>query len=125
MAHDGSGRRTVCPTNGRELDAPKLAIDLDQEDEDEPRYNGDEPLFIGDFPIETSIHRGFSIAMFDYQRVFFFRETIRKCSRMIVGSRHGTDAFFCFFFTLQMAWEFAFFWACPTTPMSFAGALCT
>ena len=25
--------------------------------------------FIGDFPIETSIHRGFSIAMFDCQRV--------------------------------------------------------
>ena len=23
----------------------------------------------GDFPIETSIHRGFSIAMFDYRRV--------------------------------------------------------
>ena len=23
-------------------------------------------LFIGDFPIETSIHRGLSIAMFDY-----------------------------------------------------------
>ena len=26
-------------------------------------------LFIGDFPYKTSIHRGFSIAMFDYQRV--------------------------------------------------------
>ena len=26
--------------------------------------------FIGDIPIETSIHRGFSIAMFDYRRVF-------------------------------------------------------
>ena len=26
-------------------------------------------LFLGDFPIETSIHRGFSIAMFDNQRV--------------------------------------------------------
>ena len=25
--------------------------------------------FIGDFPIRNSIHRGFSIAMFDYQRV--------------------------------------------------------
>ena len=25
--------------------------------------------FIGDFPIETSIYRGLSIAMFDYQRV--------------------------------------------------------
>ena len=26
-------------------------------------------LFLGDFPIETSIHRGFSIAMYDYRRV--------------------------------------------------------
>ena len=26
-------------------------------------------LFLGDFPIETIIHRGFSIAMFGYQRV--------------------------------------------------------
>ena len=26
-------------------------------------------LLISDFPHETSIHRGFSIAMFDYQRV--------------------------------------------------------
>ena len=25
--------------------------------------------FVNDFPINTSIHRGFSIAMFDYQRV--------------------------------------------------------
>ena len=27
-------------------------------------------IHIGDFPITTSLHRGFSIAMFDYQRVF-------------------------------------------------------
>ena len=25
-------------------------------------------LFIGDFPVKTSIHRGFAIAMFDYRR---------------------------------------------------------
>ena len=28
------------------------------------------PPFMDDFPIETSIHRGFSIAMFDCQRVY-------------------------------------------------------
>ena len=33
--------------------------------------NGKLIIFFGDFPIETSIHGGFSIAMFDYQRVFF------------------------------------------------------
>ena len=27
------------------------------------------------------------------------------------------------FFTLQMTWEFAFFWVCPTTPMSSAGTI--
>ena len=27
--------------------------------------------FIGDFPMKTSIYRGFPIAMFDYQRVYF------------------------------------------------------
>ena len=31
--------------------------------------NGNNGPFIGDVPIETSIHNGFSIAMFDYQRV--------------------------------------------------------
>ena len=28
-----------------------------------------------------------------------------------------------FFSTLQMTWEFAFFWVCPTTPMSSAGSM--
>ena len=41
--------------------------------------------------------------------------------------RHFTDdtglMHFSAFFTLQMTWEFAFFWVCPTTPMSSAGTI--
>ena len=34
----------------------------------------EDTLFIGDSPIKTSIHRGFSIAIFDYRRVSNFRD---------------------------------------------------
>ena len=41
--------------------------------------------------------------------------------------RHFTDdtglMHFSAFFALQMTWEFAFFWVCPTTPMSSAGTI--
>ena len=34
------------------------------------------PPFMDDFPIETSIYMGFPIAMFDYQRVNGFYENV-------------------------------------------------
>ena len=41
------------------------------------------PPFMDDFPIETSIYRGFSIAMFDYQRVTMVL-SIRKILVIVV-----------------------------------------
>ena len=43
-------------------------------------------LFLGDFPMNTSIYRGFSIAMFDYQRVGPVRHTERPVSRYLVAT---------------------------------------
>ena len=37
------------------------------------------PPFMDDFPIETSIYMGFPIAMFDYQRVNGFYENVNGC----------------------------------------------
>ena len=44
---------------------------------------------IGDFPMKTSIHRGFSIAMFAYQRVVVSTEVaiVGGCERHLQGMK--------------------------------------
>ena len=48
--------------------------------------------FISDFPIETSIHTGFSIAMFDYQRVTVGVWSISDFPLSWELASHGTES---------------------------------
>ena len=65
--------------------------------------------FIGDFPTETSMNMGFSIAMFDYQRVLYFqvsgdyRIPNKSLTRFGIAIIHGcftwcANTDICFFF---------------------------
>ena len=55
------------------------------------------PTFMDDFPIETSMSRGFSIAMFDYQRVYPGMRMISS-DKSVSCPAHPCRCRACFFF---------------------------
>ena len=57
------------------------------------------PVYISDFPLKTSLHKGLSIAMFDYQRVSDTLSSIVFASSK-AAKRH-TLLFFCAIFALR------------------------
>ena len=65
---------------------------------------------IGDFPIRTSIHRGFSIAMFDYQRVPYKKMAVLSMSESISRFEFYQEA------RLGNRFGCVFFWLCHISP---------